>query len=117
MRVEPASALPEAPELQAYIDGLIEALRRSDPASGLGNADFDAIELYNRASLALYLETRADYFALLHAGLVKTATGNSDSHSLAGEPAGAPPMIHLAAVHHHGAWMEWRAEPAEWGGA
>ncbi|MFQ5719490.1 MAG: CehA/McbA family metallohydrolase [Acidobacteriota bacterium] len=44
------------------------------------NKDFDAIEILNRFSLALYREVRQDWFALLDAGMRPTGTANSDSH-------------------------------------
>ena len=61
--------------------------RGFEPEQVLG---VDAIELVNRASWPLYLEVRQDWFALLEAGQRITGTGNSDSHALAVENAGAP---------------------------
>ncbi|MFQ5766460.1 MAG: hypothetical protein ACE5ID_00520, partial [Acidobacteriota bacterium] len=65
-------------------------LRRTSPDGRFSNGSFDAIELYNRASLPLYLEVRRDYFALLRAGMAAASVGNTDSHSLAAMPGGAP---------------------------
>ena len=54
-----------------------------DPRSGLRDLDFDAIELMNGGSLERYRALRADWFALLRQGEVRTATANSDSHRAA----------------------------------
>ncbi len=56
---------------------------------GTRDLDFDAIELLNGPSLDRYRRLRADWFALLRQGVVRTATANSDSHR-AGEIAAAP---------------------------
>jgi hypothetical protein len=58
--------------------------------TGTTPLDFDAIELLNRFSWPMYLEVRTDWFALLNAGVIRTATGNSDSHASAVEQAGFP---------------------------
>jgi hypothetical protein len=58
-------------------------------ARGTRDLDFDAIELLNGPSLDRYRRLRADWFALLRQGVVRTATANSDSHR-AGEIAAAP---------------------------
>ncbi len=58
--------------------------------SGTTLLDFDAIEVLNRFSWPIYLEVRADWFALLNQGVVQTATGNSDSHATQVELAGFP---------------------------
>jgi hypothetical protein len=56
-----------------------------DPATGLRDLDFDAIELLNGATdaeLSAYKYTRADWFSLLLQGERRTGTANSDSHKL-----------------------------------
>jgi hypothetical protein len=52
--------------------------------------DLDAVEVLNRFSWPLYLEVRADWFALLNQGFSLTATGNSDSHAFEVEQLGLP---------------------------
>ncbi|MBN1336240.1 MAG: CehA/McbA family metallohydrolase [Deltaproteobacteria bacterium] len=60
------------------------------PRTGTTALDVDAIEVVNRMSFTKYLEVRADWFALLDQGIVRTGTGNSDSHALAVEVVGWP---------------------------
>ena len=55
-------------------------LVETDPQSGLRDLDFDALELMNGPSLARYRALRADWFALLRQGEIRTGTANSDSH-------------------------------------
>lgn len=57
--------------------------------TGTRDLDFDAMELLNGPSMERYRQLRADWFALLRQGVVRTATANSDSHLL-GEVAAAP---------------------------
>ncbi len=71
-------------------------------ASGTRPLDFDALEVVNRASVPLYIETRADWFALMNAGWFLTGTGNSDSHRLEVELVGQ--LHNLVRV--DGAWSE-----------
>lgn len=59
------------------------------PATGTRDIDFDAMELLNGPSMERYRLLRADWFALLRQGVVRTGTANSDSHLL-GEVAAAP---------------------------
>ncbi len=54
-------------------------------AGGTRTIDFDLIEIYGGPRL-LYELNRVDWYTLTSAGLVKTATANSDSHTLAGLP-------------------------------
>lgn len=56
-------------------------LLQSQPGSDYRDLDFDAMELLNGSSMALYELVRADWFALLRQGVYKVATANSDSHS------------------------------------
>lgn len=56
-------------------------LLQSQPGSDYRDIDFDAMELLNGNSMALYELVRADWFALLRQGIYKVATANSDSHS------------------------------------
>jgi hypothetical protein len=56
------------------------SLIERDPATGLRDLDFDALELLNGPSLERYRRVRADWFALLLQGEIRTATANSDSH-------------------------------------
>jgi hypothetical protein len=53
-------------------------------------AKADAVEVLNRFAWSRYQEVRADWFALMNAGIRMTATGNSDSHGLALEQLGLP---------------------------
>ena len=69
---------PERPLGDATNRALIDA----DPASGLRDLDFDAMELMNGPRISRYHELRRDWVALLRQGERKTATGNSDTHSL-----------------------------------
>jgi hypothetical protein len=73
------------------------ALLEPDPATGVRDLDFDAIELWNGDHMGRYQRVREDWFALLRQGVVKTATANSDSHRL-GEVAAAP-RTYLEAKH------------------
>lgn len=60
--------------------------------------DYDALELVNRFSWALYLTTRLDWYELWRQGYTMTGTGNSDSHALHVELAGLPTnLIHVGA--------------------
>lgn len=52
--------------------------------------DFDVIEIMNRASSQLWVEVRADWFALMNGGHFATGTGNSDTHSIEAEWVGFP---------------------------
>jgi hypothetical protein len=56
---------------------LIERVR----PGALRDLDFDAVELLNGASMERYRITRADWFAFLLQGEIRTATANSDSHN------------------------------------
>ncbi len=73
------------------------------PRTGTTPLDVDAIEVSNRMGLAKYREVRADWFALLDQGVVRTATGNSDSHALAVELVGWPCNLVAGAVGPDGA--------------
>jgi hypothetical protein len=58
---------------------------------GVRNLDFDVIEVANGAKTTDYpalIEVRRDWFSLLQQGVVKPATGVSDSHRLTVEHAG-----------------------------
>ncbi len=59
-------------------------------ASAGGALAFDTLEVVNRYSFRLYLETRADWFHLMNHGWFVTGTGNSDSHAATVELAGMP---------------------------
>ena len=63
------------------------SLLDADPESGVRDVDFDAMELLNGASMERYERLRADWISLLRQGQRKTATGNSDTHSLYRVPA------------------------------
>ena len=54
-------------------------LEKRTPKS-LRDLDFDAVELLNGKSLDLYRMVRADWFAFLLQGEIRTGTANSDSH-------------------------------------
>ena len=57
-------------------------LVEADPRSGLRDLDFDAMELLNGSSMPAYWANRADWFSFLLQGEIRTATANSDSHTL-----------------------------------
>ena len=57
--------------------------------TGTRDLDFDAMELLNGPSMERYRQLRADWFALLRQGFVRTGTANSDTHLL-GEVAATP---------------------------
>jgi hypothetical protein len=65
------------------------ALVEPDPASGLRDIDFDAIELFNGARMDAYPIVRSDWFSLLRQGYTITGMANSDTHGLA-SVAGVP---------------------------
>ncbi len=65
------------------------ALVERDPATGVRDLDFDAMEIWNGASRLRYLWTRAAWFSLLLQGERRTGTANSDSHRL-GEVVALP---------------------------
>jgi len=68
------------------------ALLERDPASGVRDLDYDAVELLNGETgldLGYYQRVRADWFSLMLQGEVRTGTANSDSHRLA-SPVGVP---------------------------
>ena len=52
--------------------------------------EFDAIEIFNGKRVADAESVMNDWYALLNAGVVLTATGNSDSHSFYGQERGYP---------------------------
>lgn len=58
------------------------SLLEVDKATGMRDIDFDAMEVINGPSMERYHRLRADWFSFLRQGLRKTATGNSDTHSL-----------------------------------
>jgi len=74
-RTKPLDAEPNA--------SLIEP----DAETGLRDLDFDAIELMNGSSMDRYRRLRDDWFSLLLQGERRTATGNSDTHTLQRVPA------------------------------
>jgi hypothetical protein len=57
------------------------SLVEPDPASGVRDLDFDAMELLNGSNMKRYRLTRADWLSLLLQGEVRTATANSDTHN------------------------------------
>ena len=56
----------------------------------VGGGYFDALEIWNRSSRRLYEEVRRDWFSLLDRGIVRTATANTDTHTVASRLAGYP---------------------------
>ena len=84
---DPAAPLPEADAPPHPTNGF---LARRDASGEYANADFDAIEILNRFSPALYREVRGDWFALLQAGWRRTGTANSDTHHRVMVGAGFP---------------------------
>ena len=77
---DPALGLDSAPN---------RVMIEPDPATGLRDLDFDAVELMNGPSMVSYYRTRADWFSLLLQGEFRTATANSDSHRV-GQLLGLP---------------------------
>lgn len=75
-----------------------------EPERGGGTAlGFDALEIANRMGWAKVVEVRADWFALLSQGVLRTAVGGSDSHALAVERVGWPATLVEGAVGPDGA--------------
>jgi hypothetical protein len=60
-----------------------EPLVRRTAADGTRAIDFDAMEVMNGESWPQFLAMRADWYALLRQGVVRTGTANSDSHAAA----------------------------------
>jgi hypothetical protein len=52
-----------------------------EPARGIRDLDFHAMELLNGSSMLRYRLTRADWLSLLLQGEFRTATANSDTHN------------------------------------
>ncbi|MFQ5719878.1 MAG: hypothetical protein ACE5IK_10065, partial [Acidobacteriota bacterium] len=57
---------------------------------GTSALDFDTLEIWNRESRDLYLQVRADWFALLDQGYVRTGVADTDTHTVAPELLGYP---------------------------
>jgi hypothetical protein len=68
-----------------------------DPNTGLRDLDFDAMELINGPRISRYQALREDWISLLRQGERKTATGNSDTHTL--QRVTALPRTYVAARH------------------
>jgi hypothetical protein len=62
-------------------------LLEADAASGLRDLDFSGLEIANGKRLERYRLARADWLSLLLQGHRRTATANSDSHSVGEIPA------------------------------
>ncbi len=58
------------------------SLIERDPASGVRDLDFDAIELLNGTDFEAYARSRADWVSWHLQGEPRTATANSDTHHL-----------------------------------
>jgi hypothetical protein len=71
---------PHDPTLPLDAPGNRALIERKRPG-GLRDLDFDAVELLNGKSMARYRIARADWFAFLLQGEIRTATANSDSHT------------------------------------
>lgn len=71
---------PHDPTRSLATPGNRALIERARPGA-LRDLDFDAIELLNGASMERYRITRADWFAFLLQGEIRTATANSDSHN------------------------------------
>ncbi len=71
---------PHDPTRSLATPGNRALIERTRPG-GLRDLDFDAVELLNGASMERYRMTRADWFAFLLQGEIRTATANSDSHN------------------------------------
>ncbi len=72
------------------------ALLEADPAHGLRDIDFDAIELLNGTETGRYRLLRADWTSLLLQGERRTATANSDSHQASELPGLPRNLVRLA---------------------
>jgi len=57
------------------------SLVEPEPARGVRDLDFHAMELLNGSSMLRYRLTRADWLSLLLQGEFRTATANSDTHN------------------------------------
>lgn len=73
---DPRLPIPDGP------DGSNNGLLMRAPGGGHRNIDFDTIELMNGAHLEQYLKARVLWFSLIGSGHPRSATANSDSHSL-----------------------------------
>ena len=73
---------PHDPTLPLTAEGN-RALLEQVGDSGTRDLDFDAIELLNGNLMDRYRAARADWFAFLLQGEIRTATANSDSHTAA----------------------------------
>ena len=71
-------------------DGTPNGKLRQRSAAGTEAMAWDAQELINGTGYLDYLDNRADWFALLDQGFVKTGTANSDSHQAVLAEAGFP---------------------------
>lgn len=73
---------PHDPTLPLTAEGN-RALLEVVADGGTRDLDFDAVELLNGSLMDRYRAARADWFAFLLQGEVRTATANSDSHTAA----------------------------------
>jgi len=83
--------VPSRPLLAGRNRSLVEP-----DASGLRDVDFSALEILNGKRFDRYRAARADWISLLLQGERRTATANSDSHSI-GEIVGMPRNYVVAA--------------------
>jgi hypothetical protein len=79
---DPRRRVPAAP------DGTPEGELARRTRAGTSNLDFDVQEVMNGASVERFLGYRAAWFSFLNQGILRAATANSDSHTLAAELLG-----------------------------
>lgn len=68
-------------------------MTKARPESGTTALGFDAMELMNRFSYDVWRTVRKDWFTLMNFGYFHTATGNTDSHSMAVDTLGMPTTL------------------------
>jgi hypothetical protein len=75
-------------KIPAVPDGTPEGELARRTRAGTSNLDFDVQEVMNGASVERFLGYRAAWFSFLNQGILRAATANSDSHTLAAELLG-----------------------------
>jgi hypothetical protein len=78
-------------DLKADFDGSLSSLFHRQPAgSNFSNSDYHAQELMNGTNNGTFLQYRAFWHYLLNQGVLRAATANSDTHTLAENVVGTP---------------------------
>ena len=78
-------------DLKADFDGSLPSLFHRQPeGSSFSNSDYHAQELMNGTNNGTFLQYRAFWHYLLNQGVLRAATANSDTHTLAENVVGTP---------------------------